>query len=88
MTRLERLTPCASVRGLVADVTAKVVQVEWFGDQAVKVTFEEASGAVRNRLVYRSDAPLHRELLSHGFEHLGGRTHCRGPASMSDQGPP
>jgi superfamily II DNA or RNA helicase len=31
------------------------VQVEWFGDQAVKVTFEEPTGAVRNRLVYRSD---------------------------------
>jgi hypothetical protein len=55
MSRLEQLTPGASVRGLVAGTVAKVVQVEWFGDQAVKVTFEEPSGAVRNRLVYRSD---------------------------------
>jgi hypothetical protein len=43
------------VRGLVAGAVAKVVQVEWFGDQAIKVTLEEPSGAVRNRLVYRSD---------------------------------
>ena len=55
MSRLEQLIPGASVRGLVAGAAAKVVQVEWFGDQAVKVTFEEPSGAVRNRLVYRSD---------------------------------
>ncbi len=34
---------------------AKVVLVEWFGDQAVKVTFEDATGAVKNRLVYRAD---------------------------------
>jgi hypothetical protein len=55
MSRLEQLIPGASLRGLVAGAVAKVVQVEWFGDQAVKVTFEEPSGAVRNRLVYRSD---------------------------------
>ena len=53
MSRLEQLMPGASVRGLVAGAVAKIVQVEWFGDQAVKVTFEEPSGAVRNRLVYR-----------------------------------
>jgi hypothetical protein len=55
MVSLEQLNPNASVRGLVSGTTVKVVQVEWFGDQAVKVTFEEPTGAVRNRLVYRSD---------------------------------
>jgi hypothetical protein len=55
MARLEQLNAGAFVRGLVAGATGKVVQVEWFGDQAVKVTFEEPTGAVRNRLVYRSD---------------------------------
>ena len=55
MSRLEQLIRGASVRGLAAGTAAKVVQVEWFGDQAVKVTFEEPNGAVRNRLVYRSD---------------------------------
>jgi hypothetical protein len=52
MTRLEQLAPGASVRGLVAGATVRVVQVEWLGDQAVKVTFEEPSGAVKNRLVW------------------------------------
>jgi SNF2 family DNA or RNA helicase len=53
--RLEELTPGAVIRGLVAGATVKVVQVEWFGDQAIKATFEGPNGAVRNRLVYRSD---------------------------------
>jgi hypothetical protein len=65
MSRLEQLTPGASARGLAAGTAAKVDQVEWFGDQAVKVTFEESGGGVRNRLVYRSDeAPL--ELVGAG----------------------
>ena len=55
MMRLEDLKPGALVRGLIAASVARIVQVEWFGDQAVKVTFEEPSGAVRNRLVYRTD---------------------------------
>ena len=54
---LEDLKAGASIRGLVPDGLAKVVQVEWFGDQAVKVTFEDPSGAVRNRLVYRNEEP-------------------------------
>jgi hypothetical protein len=53
MVRLEQLTLGASVRGLVPGTTVKLVQVEWFGDQAVKDTYEEPTGAVRNRLLYR-----------------------------------
>ncbi len=53
--RLEELIPGTAVRGLVAGSVARIVQVEWFGDQAVKVTYEEPGGAVRNRLVYRTD---------------------------------
>lgn len=45
------------VRGLAPSGLARVVQVEWFGDQAVKVTYEEAEGGLRNRLVYRTDEP-------------------------------
>jgi oligopeptide/dipeptide ABC transporter ATP-binding protein len=44
VVRPEQLTPGASIRGLVAGAAAKVVQVEWFEDQAVKVTFEEPGG--------------------------------------------
>ncbi len=57
MAVLENLKAGASVRGLLPDGLAKVIQVEWFGDQAVKVTFEDASGAVRSRLVHRNEEP-------------------------------
>jgi hypothetical protein len=55
--RLEQLTPGAFVRGLVPGAVVRVVQVEWVGDQAVKVTFEEPNGTVRSRMVYRTNEP-------------------------------
>lgn len=55
MSRLEELKAGASVEGLIASGAAKVVNVEWFGDQAVKVVFEDANGSVKDRLVYRDE---------------------------------
>ena len=57
MATLDDLQAGAFVRGLAPNGLAKVVQIEWFGDQAVKVTYEDATGAVRNRLVYRNEEP-------------------------------
>ena len=55
MATLEELQAGAFVSGLASGGTAKVVHVEWFGDQAVKITYEDAAGTVRNRLVYRNE---------------------------------
>ena len=55
MARLEDLTPGVLVDGLASGGTARVVLVEWFGDQAVKVTYEDASGTAANRPVYRNE---------------------------------
>ena len=57
MARLEELKNGAAVKGLSADRVAKIVQIEWFGDQAAKVTYEDNAGRVGNRLVYRTDEP-------------------------------
>jgi NADPH-dependent ferric siderophore reductase len=73
MSRLEQLTPGASVRGLVAGTVAKVVQVEWFGDQAVKLTFEEPGGTVRSRPVHRNDEPS-LDLVGEGGRVVVSRT--------------
>ena len=54
---LEDLRAGAFVDGLAPGGAAKVVNVEWFGDQAVKVTFEDSAGALGNRLVYRDEEP-------------------------------
>ncbi|MBT4892460.1 MAG: DUF3883 domain-containing protein [Gammaproteobacteria bacterium] len=55
MSKLEELKAGASVEGLTPSGAAKVVNVEWFGDQAVKVIFEDANGSVKDRLVYRDE---------------------------------
>lgn len=52
---LEDLKAGASVQGLTPTGAAKVINIEWYGDQAVKVVFEDANGAVQNRLVYRDE---------------------------------
>lgn len=57
MARLEELKHGSAVKGLLADRIAKVVQIEWFGDQAAKITYEDSAGGVGNRLVYRTDEP-------------------------------
>jgi len=53
--RLEDLKAGASVEGLTPSGPAKVVNVEWFGDQAVKVIYEDPNGSVQDRLIYRDE---------------------------------
>jgi hypothetical protein len=43
MARLEELQAGAQIRGLAPEGLAWVVGVEWFGDQALKLTFEDAA---------------------------------------------
>lgn len=57
MARLEELKHGSAVKGLSTGGIAKVVQIEWFGDQAAKLTYEDNTGRVGNRLVYRTDEP-------------------------------
>ncbi len=52
---IEDLKAGASVQGLTPSGAAKVVNIEWYGDQAVKVIFEDANGSVKDRLVYRDE---------------------------------
>jgi len=52
---LEDLKAGASVQGLTPSGAAKIVNIEWFGDQAVKVIFEDVNGSVQDRLVYRDE---------------------------------
>ena len=54
---LEDLRAGALVGGLAPGGAAKIVSVEWFGDRAVKVVFEDSAGALGDRLVYRGEEP-------------------------------
>ena len=53
--RLEDLKPGAMIEGLMTSGSAKVVNVEWFGDQAIKVVYEDPNGGVQDRIVYRDE---------------------------------
>ena len=56
MTRLESLTPGALIRGVVPDGFIEVVNVKWFGDFAVELTYKvPTTGLVGTRLLYRDD---------------------------------
>ena len=55
MTRLEDIKSGVSVRGISPQGIAKVVGVEWYGDQAIKVVYEDGNGAPNSRLIFRNE---------------------------------
>ncbi len=65
MTRLEDLQPTAAVRGILPDQVVTVVSVQWFGSEALELTYKGASGRVANELLYRHDEQR-LEVLEHG----------------------
>ena len=52
---LEDLQPNAAVRGILTDGLAVVVSVQWFGSEALELTYKTPDGKVANELLYRSD---------------------------------
>ena len=51
MSRLEDLTPAASIRGILPDSLVTVVSVEWFGSEALELTYKTPAGKVANELL-------------------------------------
>ena len=56
-TRLEDLLTNAAIRGILTDNLVMVVSVQWFGSEALELTYKEPSGRVANVLLYRHDEP-------------------------------
>ncbi len=56
-TRLEDLTPGAAVRGILPDALVTVVNAQWFGSDALELTYKNPTGKVANELLYRHDEP-------------------------------
>jgi SNF2 family DNA or RNA helicase len=65
MARLEELTPNASVRGVLPNALVTVVSVQWFGSEAVELTYKDGGGKVANELLYRHDE-LRLEIAEQG----------------------
>ena len=52
---LKDLQPNAAVRGVLTDGLVVVVSVQWFGSEALELTYKTPDGKVANELLYRSD---------------------------------
>ena len=57
MSSLEDLLPTAAVRGVLPDELVTVVSVQWFGSEALELTYKTSLGRVANELLYRHDEP-------------------------------
>jgi len=63
--KLEDLKPQLTLRGVLPDVAVTVVNVQWFGSDALELTYKDPGGRVGNVLLYRDDEPR-AELLERG----------------------
>ena len=55
--KLEDLQANAAVRGILFDGLVTVVSVQWFGSEALELTYKTPTGKVANELLYRHDEP-------------------------------
>ena len=55
MSTLEDLHPNAAVRGILPECLVTVVSVQWFGSEALELTYKNPTGRVANELLYRHD---------------------------------
>jgi hypothetical protein len=57
MARLEDLTPGTAVRGILPDSIVTVVAADWFGANAIRLTYTDAAGKPGQQLLYRDNEP-------------------------------
>src|ERR1044072_4944565 len=54
---LADLRPGAAIRGILPDSLVTVVNVQWFGSEALELTYKHPAGRVANRLLSRHEEP-------------------------------
>jgi SNF2 family DNA or RNA helicase len=57
MSKLEDLRPNAWVRGILPNCLVTVVSTQWFGSEALELTYKDPTGKLANELLYRHDEP-------------------------------
>jgi hypothetical protein len=55
VSKLEELQPNASVQGILPNCLVSVVNSQWFGSEALELTYMDPTGKVGNELLYRHD---------------------------------
>ncbi len=53
--QLEQLQTNTAIRGILPDALVTVVSVQWFGSEALELTYKTPTGKVANELLYRDD---------------------------------
>jgi SNF2 family DNA or RNA helicase len=53
--RLEDLQPNVAVRGILPEALVTIVSVQWYGDNALELTYKDPAGRVSNEVLYRAD---------------------------------
>lgn len=65
MASLSEIKTGAEIKGLSPSGIAKVVSVQWYGDQAAQIVYEYGNGKIDSRIVYRNEEPT-LEIVSEG----------------------
>lgn len=65
MIELKDIKSGSKIKGLFNNLVCTVISAEWFGEQAVKVVFEDTFGTVNVRVVFQDDCAS-MELVSEG----------------------
>ena len=60
MAKLEEITRGSTIRGILADGLATVIDVKWIGNLAVELTYKDSEGKLDNELIYRDREPTLR----------------------------
>ena len=55
MSKLEELKQNASVAGILPDSLVTIINIQWFGSDAVEITYKSVKGQVASEILYRSD---------------------------------
>jgi hypothetical protein len=76
MSTLEHLHPNAAVRGILPESLVTVVCVQWFGSEALELTYKNPTGRVANELLYRhNEARLDVVEQGRPWSFAGSRPH-------------
>src|SRR3984885_2449130 len=65
LASLEDIKPNCAVRGILPSGVVTVVSVQWFGSDAIELTYKDATGRVGNELLYR-DREADLEIVEEG----------------------
>ncbi len=65
MARLEDLRPNAVLRGILPDCAVTLINVQWFGSEAVEITYKDPGGRLGSEILYR-DKEASLELVEAG----------------------